>query len=175
MKTLGALLATFILANLTGASAPLDNVPAVWEETTMTVSDQTHGKFSEQIRAAVSEYNSQQDSFDYLYSTEPCREGDVTCWTVTETHEEDFYAGRATFVQNENRVLSCDIELNSYYGATTHVVMHEMFHCLGYKDMQGTDEDFLHSDDPFSIISVVNNDLTELTDDDIAYMRSILI
>lgn len=180
MKKNYAISAAFsVLISATGAMIPaLANESPRWSENIIAVSDQTqhntsNGQPVHNISQAVDNYNAQQTYFRFVYTQKPCSQVPGPCWTVNEVNTSDYFAGRATFSSKDGQMTGCTIEMNSHYGSSVHVIMHEMFHCFGYADVEGHDNDHQHSDDPTSIVSVVNNGVVRLTEQDLAFLAMV--
>lgn len=165
-----------VLISAAGPFTPaLANDLPRWSNNVITVSDQTHsrtpnGQAVHNIPQAVENYNLQQTYFHFVYTQQPCSQVSGPCWTVNEVNTPDYFAGRAKFTSKDGQMTACTIEMNSAYGSSVHVIMHEMFHCFGYADTEDHDNDHQHSDDPASIVSIVNNGVVALTDKDLAFL-----
>lgn len=167
------------LVSATGFT-PITGLPT-WADSNITISDQTlsrtpDGQPLHQVEAAVENFNAQQDVFDFTYTTAPCDEVEGICWSVIESTSDDYYAGLATFDATDwsgiGQMYYCKIDLNSTYGSSVHVIMHEMFHCFGYQG-NGSKEDKWHSSDTDSIVSVVNHGGVRLSQSDVQFLHKV--
>lgn len=164
----------------TGYTFPQGNPQ--WADDNIVVSDQTYSRHLNgtpvhEVRKAVEEFNDQQDSFNLEYTTAPCDQVKGICWTIDESRTTNWYVGLATFDATDwsadGQMYYCHIDMNSTYESSVHVIMHEMFHCFGYRNSGGTDDRW-HSTDPDSIISVANNGNTELSENDKRFLKAVM-